>query len=93
MQGERRCGVGIPGELCTSGFGLAAGYLNQPELTADKFIKDSNINQLMYRSGDIVRLLPDGNIDYLYRKDKQVKIRGFRIELSEVEHALERTRY
>ncbi|WP_312590489.1 amino acid adenylation domain-containing protein, partial [Staphylococcus aureus] len=58
MQGERRCGVGIPGELCTSGFGLAAGYLNQPELTADKFIKDSNINQLMYRSGDIVRLLP-----------------------------------
>ncbi|HCX2824278.1 TPA: amino acid adenylation domain-containing protein, partial [Staphylococcus aureus] len=89
MQGERRCGVGIPGELCTSGFGLAAGYLNQPELTADKFIKDSNINQLMYRSGDIVRLLPDGNIDYLYRKDKQVKIRGFRIELSEVEHALE----
>ncbi|WP_142297683.1 AMP-binding protein, partial [Staphylococcus aureus] len=49
MQGERRCGVGIPGELCTSGFGLAAGYLNQPELTADKFIKDSNINQLMYR--------------------------------------------
>lgn len=47
MQGERRCGVGIPGELCTSGFGLAAGYLNQPELTADKFIKDSNINQLM----------------------------------------------
>lgn len=59
MQGERRCGVGIPGELCTSGFGLAAGYLNQPELTADKFIKDSNINQLMYRSGDIVRLLPD----------------------------------
>lgn len=90
MQGERRCGVGIPGELCTSGFGLAAGYLNQPELTADKFIKDSNINQLMYRSGDIVRLLPDGNIDYLYRKDKQVKIRGFRIELSEVEHALER---
>ncbi|HCX2624034.1 TPA: amino acid adenylation domain-containing protein, partial [Staphylococcus aureus] len=89
MQGERRCGVGIPGELCTSGFGLAAGYLNQPELTADKFIKDSNINQLMYRSGDIVRLLPDGNIDYLYRKDKQVKIRGFRIELSEIEHALE----
>ncbi|HCX2213583.1 TPA: amino acid adenylation domain-containing protein, partial [Staphylococcus aureus] len=88
MQGERRCGVGIPGELCTSGFGLAAGYLNQPELTADKFIKDSNINQLMYRSGDIVRLLPDGNIDYLYRKDKQVKIRGFRIELSEIEHAL-----
>lgn len=86
MQGERRCGVGIPGELCTSGFGLAAGYLNQPELTADKFIKDSNINQLMYRSGDIVRLLPDGNIDYLYRKDKQVKIRGFRIELSEIEH-------
>lgn len=59
-------------------------------MTADKFIKDSNINQLMYRSGDIVRLLPDGNIDYLYRKDKQVKIRGFRIELSEVEHALER---
>ncbi|MGV1143686.1 hypothetical protein ACV56Z_10640 [Staphylococcus aureus] len=77
--------------LCTSGFGLAAGYLNQPELTADKFIKDSNINQLMYRSGDIVRLLPDGNIDYLYRKDKQVKIlEGFRIQLSEVEHALER---
>ncbi|MQJ55999.1 hypothetical protein EI028_27500, partial [Escherichia coli] len=49
-----------------------------------------NINQLMYRSGDIVRLLPDGNIDYLYRKDKQGRIRGLRIELSEVEHALER---
>lgn len=89
MQDQRCCGVGVPGELCIEGLGLATGYLNQPKMTADKFIMNAKNHQLMYKSGDIVRLLPDGNIDYLYRMDKQVKIRGFRIELSEIEHALE----
>lgn len=89
MQGQRCCGLGVPGELCIGGLGLATGYLNQPKMTADKFIMNAKNHQLMYKSGDIVRLLPDGNIDYLYRMDKQVKIRGFRIELSEIERALE----
>ena len=89
MQGHRCCGIGVPGELCIGGLGLATGYLNQPKMTADKFIMNAKSHELMYKSGDIVRLLPDGNIDYLYRMDKQVKIRGFRIELSEIERALE----
>jgi aspartate racemase len=81
--------MGVPGELFIGGDGLARGYLNRPELTVEKFIPNPfNKNQKLYRTGDIVRWLPDGNIEFLGRKDSQVKIRGFRIELGEIETAL-----
>ncbi|MGE5363419.1 MAG: amino acid adenylation domain-containing protein [Bacteroidota bacterium] len=83
--------VGIPGELHIGGIGLARGYLSQPELTADKFIKDpfsSNAKAKLYKTGDLARYLKDGNIEFLGRIDNQVKIRGFRIELGEIESAL-----
>ena len=92
MQGDRLCGVGIPGELCIGGVGLAKGYLNQPELTAERFVTSPFENERLYRSGDLVRLQEDGHIDYISRIDKQVKIRGFRIELSEIEKAIEAIR-
>ena len=80
--------IGIPGELYIGGDALAKGYLNRPELTAEKFITDffrSESAARLYRTGDLVRYLPDGNIEYIGRIDKQVKIRGFRIELGEIE--------
>ncbi|WP_047151739.1 non-ribosomal peptide synthetase [Aneurinibacillus tyrosinisolvens] len=77
------------GELCLSGDGLARGYLNQPDLTAEKFIPHPFIpEQRLYRSGDLARWLPDGNIEFLGRIDDQVKIRGHRIELGEIEEQL-----
>ena len=82
---------GIPGELCIGGVGLARGYHNRPDLTAEKFIPDawSDIpGERLYRSGDLVRMLSDGNIEFLGRIDHQVKIRGFRIELGEIESVL-----
>lgn len=90
LQGTQRCGVGVPGELCIGGAGLAKGYLNRPELTASRFIDHPFGTGKLYRTGDLVRLQPDGEIDYLGRLDKQVKIRGFRIELTEIERAIER---
>jgi len=98
------CGIGVPGELCIGGAGVGRGYLNRPELTAEKFIKnpftpseadltfegDPAHCQVLYRTGDIARWLPDGNIEYLGRLDDQVKLRGFRVELGEVEAALRR---
>jgi amino acid adenylation domain-containing protein len=78
----------IPGELCIAGVGLARGYLNNPKLTAERFI-DAEFNQTrMYKTGDLARWLPDGNIEFLGRIDHQVKIRGFRIELGEIENCL-----
>ncbi|WP_237449143.1 amino acid adenylation domain-containing protein, partial [Paenibacillus sp. OT2-17] len=78
--------VGLPGELFISGSGLARGYWNQPELTAEKFIDNPfNPETKLYRTGDLCRWLSDGSIEYVGRMDYQVKIRGFRIELSEVE--------
>jgi len=81
--------IGIPGELCIAGDGLARGYLKQPELTAEKFINNHFVpGTKLYRTGDLARWLPDGNIEYLGRIDHQVKIRGFRIELGEIETRL-----
>ncbi|MDQ1353575.1 MAG: hypothetical protein QG657_3881 [Acidobacteriota bacterium] len=79
--------IGIPGELCISGIGLARGYLNSPELTAERFIRPyrSNRTYIFHKTGDLARWLPDGNIEYLGRIDRQIKIRGFRIELGEIE--------
>ncbi len=82
---------GVPGELCIGGAGVARGYLNRPDLTAEKFIPDPfgrEKGARLYRSGDLVRYLPDGNIEFLGRIDHQVKVRGFRIELGEIEAAL-----
>ncbi|MGG1642432.1 non-ribosomal peptide synthase/polyketide synthase [Paenibacillus sp. NRS-1782] len=78
--------VGVPGELCIAGEGVARGYFNQSDLTAEKFIPHPyNPGARIYRTGDLARWLPDGNIEYLGRIDHQVKIRGYRIELGEVE--------
>lgn len=88
LDGKQLCGIGIPGELCIAGAGVARGYLNNPELTAEKFVDNPFGEGKMYRSGDLARWLPDGNIEYLGRIDDQVKIRGFRIELGEIESAI-----
>ena len=82
---------GVRGEICVGGAGLARGYLNRPELTAERFITDPFGPEpvaRLYRSGDLARWLPCGDIEYLGRIDQQVKIRGFRIELGEIEAAL-----
>lgn len=82
--------INVVGELYISGVGVGAGYMNRPELTAERFINNPyNPGSRMYNTGDLARYLPDGNIEYLGRVDHQVKIRGFRIELGEIENALE----
>ncbi len=81
--------IGVSGELCIGGDGLASGYLNNPLLTSEKFtLNPLAVGKGMYHTGDLARWLPDGNIEFLGRIDHQVKIRGFRIELGEVENAL-----
>ncbi len=80
--------IGIRGELHIGGAGLARGYLHRKQLTGEKFITDPfncNSGTLLYKTGDLARYLPDGNIEFLGREDHQVKIRGFRIELGEIE--------
>ncbi|HWM94191.1 MAG TPA: amino acid adenylation domain-containing protein [Thermoanaerobaculia bacterium] len=85
--------VGVPGEIHVGGDGLSSGYLNRPELTAERFIPDAFAGRpgaRLYRSGDLARVRPGGDLEYLGRRDHQVKIRGFRIELGEIEAALTR---
>lgn len=93
------CPVGVIGEICVSGVGVGRGYLNNPQLTAEKFVKEvlgagdrcrctGRRRQNIYETGDLGRWLPDGNIEFLGRIDHQVKIRGFRIELGEIEFHL-----
>jgi amino acid adenylation domain-containing protein/non-ribosomal peptide synthase protein (TIGR01720 family) len=82
--------LGIPGELCVAGIGLASGYLNRPELTAKKFIEVELFGKTrrIYKTGDLARWLPDGNLEFLGRLDNQIKLRGFRIEPGEIETTL-----
>ncbi len=85
---QRLTPFGAPGEIYLGGEGLARHYLNQPELTAERFVPDPYSNRAgarLYRTGDLARYLPDGNIEYLGRLDHQVKIRGSRIELEEIQ--------
>ena len=85
--------IGVAGELCIGGVGLAQGYLNQPQQTAERFVRNPfsrDPDARLYRTGDLARFLPDGNIEFLGRIDAQVKIRGFRVEPAEIESVLKR---
>lgn len=86
---DKLSSVGFQGELCVAGNGLAKGYLNRPDLTLKKFVSNPiNNNETIYRTGDMAKWLPDGNIEFLGRADYQLKIRGNRIELGEIEKQL-----
>ena len=93
MRSRNLCPIGVPGELCIGGDGVALGYWNRPELTAERFIPDpfsATPGATLYRTGDLARWRNDGTLEHLGRLDFQVKIRGFRIELGEIETAIAR---
>jgi aspartate racemase len=88
---RKQVSLGVVGELYLGGVCVAQGYLNRPELTAEKFIQDpfsSSADARLYRTGDMARVLDNGLIEYLGRQDDQVKVRGFRVELGEIENVL-----
>ncbi|MCA1191380.1 MULTISPECIES: non-ribosomal peptide synthetase [unclassified Saccharopolyspora] len=87
-EGGRVLPLGVPGEIYVGGAGVAARYLNRPDLTEHRFVLDQHTGQRVYRSGDRGRLRPDGVLEHLGRLDHQVKIRGFRIELDEIRSVL-----
>jgi len=87
-EAENPVAEGAIGELYIGGDGVARGYLNDPKLTAAKFVSSPLSRERLYRTGDLARWLPDGNVEFVGRKDAQVKIRGFRVELGEIESIL-----
>lgn len=88
LNDSKLCGINMLGELCVAGVGLARGYLHQDELTAKKFTDNPFAEGRLYHTGDLARVLVDGNIEFWGRIDDQVKIRGYRVELDEVENAV-----
>lgn len=88
MKNDKLCGPDVPGELYIAGDGVSDGYLNLLEMNEQRFIDNPYGSGKMYKTGDYVRLLPDGNIDYIGRNDGQIKLRGFRLELREIELAI-----
>jgi amino acid adenylation domain-containing protein len=87
---QRLLPIGAIGELCLGGIGIARGYVNQPGLTAERFVPDPFVaGATLYRTGDLVRWRPDGTLQFLGRMDRQVKLRGFRVEPMEIETALQ----
>ncbi|GJM31001.1 MAG: hypothetical protein DHS20C18_00020 [Saprospiraceae bacterium] len=88
---QQLAGIGIPGELWIAGEGVSLGYLNRPDLNNERFIPNpfsGNANGKLYKTGDLARWMPDGNIEFIGRKDDQIKMRGYRIELGEIESIL-----
>ena len=88
LRGDRLCGIGVPGEICVAGVGIARGYLGCEELTRQRFVSNPFGDGVLYRTGDMGMMMPDGNIRFLGRVDDQVKIRGYRVEPGEVEACL-----
>lgn len=89
LRNGRQVAIGETGELCLAGVGLARGYINSKALTDERFTDNpANPGERIYRTGDVARWLPDGNVEYLGREDHQVKIRGLRIELGEIENTI-----